>query len=356
MRVAVVGAGVVGLATTAELLRRGVEVTCYERSGEPMAERSAGSSRIFRLAHGTPELVRVAQAARAGYARWSADAGVPLVRPGGCVVSGGDWQEWATAMTAAGAPVEIARERDAPLPLPAHVAPAEALLDPSGGVIDVDAVRRHLVAVAGSAMTAERVEALEPGPAGVTVRTCGGAGTYDAVVVAAGTGTSALAAQVGIETPATLHHHIRFTFPLRRPGPWAAWIDTPAAGPGTAGPGTAGLATYQHQSGPGRWAVGGHLDPALTAWEVGRDAAAAASEEAVLQYAREHLDVEPRVVERLYCAPHPGLADGFEIRRSGAVVVAYGENLFKMAPVLGDLLAVASVEGSTPAMRDALVL
>ena len=215
----------------------------------------------------------------------------------------------------------------------------------------IDAVRRHLVAMAGSAMTSERVEGLDPGSAGVTVRTSGGAGTYDAVVVAAGTGTSVLAAQVGIETPATLHHHVRFTFPLRRPGPWAAWIDTP-----TAGPGTGGLGTYQHQSGPGRWAVGGHLDPGLTAWEVGRDAATAASEEAVLQYAREHLDVEARVVERLYCAPHPGLGDGFEIRRSGAVVVAYGENLFKMAPVLGDLLAAASVEGSTPAMRDALAL
>jgi sarcosine oxidase len=115
------------------------------------------------------------------------------------------------------------------------------------------------------------------------------------------------------------------------------------------------MSTYQHQNGPGTWAVGGELDPALTAWEVGRDAASAASEAAVLRYAREHLDVEPRVVGRLYCAPHPGLGDGFEIQRSGSVLVAYGENLFKLAPVLGELLAGASVAGSTPTMRDALV-
>jgi sarcosine oxidase len=70
-------AGVVGLATTVAVLRRGVDVTCFERTGAPMTERSAGSSRIFRLAHGTPELVQVAQAARAGYDRWSADAGTP---------------------------------------------------------------------------------------------------------------------------------------------------------------------------------------------------------------------------------------------------------------------------------------
>jgi sarcosine oxidase len=345
MRVAVVGAGVVGLATTAALLRRGVEVTCYERSGDPMAERSAGSSRIFRLAHATPDLVRVAQVAQAGYARWSAEAGAPLVGTGGCVVSGGDWRQWAAAMAEAGAAVEIAGEGPARLRLPAHTLPAGALIDPSGGVIDVDAVRRHLVALGGEAVIGERVEALDPGPRGVTVRTGARSGSYDAVVLAAGAGTSALAAQVGIETPGTLAHHVRFTFPLRRPGLWPAWIDKPADG----------MSTYQHQNGPGTWAVGGELDPALTAWEVGRDAASAASEAAVLRYAREHLDVEPRVVGRLYCAPHPGLGDGFEIQRSGSVLVAYGENLFKLAPVLGELLAGASVAGSTPTMRDALV-
>jgi sarcosine oxidase len=341
MRVAVVGAGVVGLATTAALLRRGVDVTCYERSGAPMAERSAGSSRIFRLAHATPELVRVAQAAQAGYARWSAEAGAPLVGPGGCVVSGGDWRGWAAAMAEAGAAVEMPGE--ARLRLPARTPPHGALVDPAGGVIDVDAVRHHLVARAGPAVTGERVDALDPAPGGVTVRTPAGARICDAVVVAAGTGTAALAAQVGLETPSTLAHHVRFTFPLRTPGPWPAWIDKPADGMGT----------YQHQNGPGTWAVGGELDPALTAWEVGREAATAAAEAAVLAYAREHLAVEPRVVGRLYCAPHPGLGDGFEIRRAGAVVVAYGENLFKMAPVLGELLASASLEGTTPTMQDA---
>jgi sarcosine oxidase len=347
MRVAVVGAGVVGLATTAALLRRGVDVTCFERTGRPMAERSAGSSRIFRLAHGTPELVRVARAAQAGYARWSEEAGAPLVRCSGCVVSGGEWRTWAAAMRAADATVHVVGEQPGPPRLPARVQPQDALVDLAGGVIDVDGVRRHLAALTAGTVVGEQVDAIDPGPGGVTVRTAEGSRTvdtrFDAVVVAAGTGTSALAAQVGVETPAALHHHVRFTFPLRAPGPWPAWIDEPAGG----------LGTYQHQDGPGTWTVGGHLDPALTAWEVGREAATAASERAVLEHARQHLDVEPRVVDRLYCAPHPGLGDGFDIRRSGAVLVAYGENLFKMAPVLGELLATGAVEGSTPTMRDA---
>ncbi|OLT03813.1 hypothetical protein BJF90_03930 [Pseudonocardia sp. CNS-004] len=66
MRVAVVGAGVVGLSATAALLELGAEVVCFEQAGAPMAARSVGSSRIFRLAHREPALVRRAAEARAG--------------------------------------------------------------------------------------------------------------------------------------------------------------------------------------------------------------------------------------------------------------------------------------------------
>jgi sarcosine oxidase len=55
MKVAVVGGGVVGLSATVALLRRGADVRCYE-SGEPMGERSAGDTRIFRLAHAYPDM------------------------------------------------------------------------------------------------------------------------------------------------------------------------------------------------------------------------------------------------------------------------------------------------------------
>ena len=103
MRVAVIGAGVVGLSATAALLERGAEVVCYERSGEPMAERSAGSSRIFRLAHREPELVRLAADARAGFDRWAERAGRPMIVPSGCVISGADVPAWTAAMGAAGA-------------------------------------------------------------------------------------------------------------------------------------------------------------------------------------------------------------------------------------------------------------
>jgi sarcosine oxidase len=326
-RIAVVGAGVVGLSATAALLERGADVVCFERSGAPMQERSVGSSRIFRLAHREPELVRLAADARAGFDRWAERAGRPMIVPSGCVISGADVPAWAAAMDAAGAPFETPDSPDR-LRLPARRAPAEALLDPSGGVVDVDAVRVHLTGLTRRALRLEPVEAVD---ADGSVWTPSGHARFDVVLLAAGAGTPALATQVGVAVPGALEHHARFTFPVDPAVLWRSWIDLPAVG----------LGTYQHASGPGRWAVGGHLDPDATAWEVGRDAATTAARAAVLEYAREHLTVEPRVVETVYCAPTPGLGDGFHVQRSGRVVAVHGENLFKFAPVLGTMLATA---------------
>jgi sarcosine oxidase len=330
MRVAVVGAGVVGLSATAALLERGAEVVCYERADEPMAERSVGSSRIFRLAHRDPELVRLAADARAGFDRWAERAGRPMIVPSGCVISGTGVPAWAAAMEAAGAPFEMPAVPDRLL-LPARRPPAEALLDPSGGVVDVDAVRGYLTGITKRALRHETVEAVD---AAGHVWTRSGPARFDAVLLAAGAGTPPLAAQVGIAVPGELEHHARFTFPVDQTVAWRSWIDLPATG----------LGTYQHASGPGRWAVGAHLDPSLTAWEVGRDAATAAARLPVLDYAREHLDVEPRIVETIYCTPTPWLDDGFHVQHAGRVVTLHGENLFKFAPVLGATLAAAASE------------
>jgi glycine/D-amino acid oxidase-like deaminating enzyme len=325
MRVAVVGAGVVGLSAAAALLERGAEVVCYEQADGPMAERSAGSSRIFRFAHREPELVRLAADARAGFDRWAGRAGRPMIVASGCVISGTDLPTWAAAMEAAGARFELRPEPDR-LRLPTRRPPAEALLDPAGGVVDVDAVREYLTGLTEQALRMEPAEAVD---ADGHVWSRSGPARFDAVLLAAGAGTSQLAARVGIAVPGELEHHARFTFPVDPAVAWRSWIDLPAAG----------LGTYQHLSGPGRWAVGGHLEPAATAWPVGRDAATAAAREAVLEYAREHLAVEPRIVETVYCTPTPGLGDGFHIQHADRVVAVHGENLFKLAPVLGTALA-----------------
>ena len=219
--------------------------------------------------------------------------------------------------------------------------PAELLFDLSGGVVDVDAVRAYLTALTRDAVVHESVYALENDPGGVTVWSPSGKARFDAVVVAAGAGTSPLAAHVGIYTLPSRAHHVRFTFPIDRSAMWPCWINKPATG----------MSTYQHPSGSGMWSVGGSLDPALPAWEVGREAAAAASEEAVLRYVREQLTVQPRILDRLYRTTTPELGGGFEVRRIGPVLAVYGENLFKLAPVIGEVLAAAALDGSTPSVQ-----
>ena len=334
-----VGGGVVGLATAASLARRGVDVVCFERS-TVMGERSAGSSRIFRLAHVDADLVRLADRARAGFARW----GAGMVDPVGCVVSGGDAAERARAMAAAGAAHELRDDADdLCLPVAGRVA-GPVLVDPAGGVVDVDAVRALLVATAGHAVVRAEVDAVTAATSaagGADVRVGGVPRRFDAVVLAAGAGTAALAVDVGIDLPSALQHHARFTFALPdRPRP--AWIDAPPTG----------LPTYQHRSGPGRWSVGGTVDAAAVAWDVGQAAATAASREIVLRYAREHLTVTPEVVDTLYCTHAPDTGDGITFGRSGAVLAVWGENLMKFAPVLGESLAAAVVDGSTPSVRE----
>ncbi|GAA3640957.1 hypothetical protein GCM10022223_70240 [Kineosporia mesophila] len=340
MSIAVIGAGVVGLATTSELLARGMDVTCFER-GAPMGERSVGESRIFRYAHQVPDLVEAARHARLLFGDWEKAAGQDLIEAVGTVVSGDDVHGWADAMTEAGAEHFLVGPGSAQLRLPTSITAQHSLIDPAGGVIRVDRIRELLTDRCRDAIRSEHVHGLEAGPEGVTVHTSHSSHRYDQVVLAAGAATGPLAAQVGLYTPLALHHHARFTFPLRATAPIGppAWITTSASG----------LPTYQHSSTPGHWAVGLELGPEAIGWTVGRDAALAALEAATLDYVRAELElVEPRIVDRVYCTPYDGLADGIHYRRRGGVLAVYGENLMKFAPLIGRDCADAVINVSIP--------
>jgi sarcosine oxidase len=330
------------MAVTGVLVARAFDVTCYERSAVLMGERSAGSSRIFRLAHRTEPLVRLAQRARAGYALWERRAGARMIGGQGCALSVADWRVWASAMAAADVAVDVVDGSSSRLLVPAVKPPEVALVDGAGGVIDANAVRAHLTALAGHVIAREAVYAIENQRSVAAVFTCGGRAEFDAVLVAAGAGTPPLAEQVGIYLPGALAHHIRFTFPIADDVDWQCWIDKPAEG----------LSTYQHQTGPGRWAVGGSVDPALVAWEAGRQGATDASRAVITRYVRQRLVAVPTTVDSLYCTTVPNLGDGFTVHRSGSVLAVFGENLFKLAPVLGDVLADACLTGGTPSVEE----
>ncbi|WP_434739493.1 FAD-dependent oxidoreductase [Micromonospora sp. SH-82] len=341
MRVAVVGAGVVGLSTAVALLGQGADVVCYDR-GRPMGERSVGGSRIFRLAHTDAELVDLAIRSRRMYDAWSRDAAEELIDDTETVVSGPDVSAWAAAMAAAGARHSVVGPTSPLLRLPAGEIPAQSVVDHAGGVVRAARVGAYLRSVTSSAVREATVFAVEETARGVLVRSSTSAEVFDAAVVCAGAATSGLAAQVGIYTPPDLNHHVRFTFALRRGSErerFQCWISRSSDG----------LDTYQHLSGPGEWAVGAHVGRDDVRWEAGRDHATQASRRVVTGYVRRYLTaVDPRVREVLHCTTTPGLDDGYRVLRRGRVLAVYGDNLFKLAPVLGRRLAGAALDGSTP--------
>jgi sarcosine oxidase len=68
MKVAVVGAGIMGAAAAWELTRRGADVVVHEQFADGHARGSShGRTRIFRLAYPEPEWVRLAEEAYAGW-------------------------------------------------------------------------------------------------------------------------------------------------------------------------------------------------------------------------------------------------------------------------------------------------
>ncbi|AOW92767.1 hypothetical protein BFN03_08950 [Rhodococcus sp. WMMA185] len=308
-----------------------------------MSERSLGSSRIFRLAHQDPELVAIASKSRALFAQWEMRGG-PIVSDCGTVISDEELEPWVSSMAAAGAKYEIASSSSTnTLRLPTRKLPSHALLDLSGGVIDVDRVKSLLTGATAAATHLEQVRALEQLARGVRIWTESGHADFDTAVITAGAGTPELAAQVGMHTPSEMEHALRLTFRLRAgvENP-QCWIDKPFDG----------VSTYQHENTRGQWAVGAHMPIDDVAWEVGRDHAEKASARVVRNYVASTLDdVDPTEIGRVYCT-HPNLGDGFHFLREGGIVAFYGDNLFKMAPFVGKTLAEAIVDGSTPSQAD----
>jgi sarcosine oxidase len=268
---------------------------------------------------------------------------VRLIDPVGAAFCGDHIGQWARSMTAAGARVflldqSLVRER-----FPVRSLDGPVLFDPEGGVVSAELTGEVLVDRVGSALVREAADAVEVAGAGVRVRSRRGWEFYDALVIAAGAQTVALAEQVGLAAPGARKHHVRFTFALRDAGARPACLLDRSQG------WRAGITSYQHLAAPGQWAVGLHGAPELDSWVQDRSVFTAMLRELTVEYVREFLcgvDAEP--IGELYCDPLDGWGDGYEISRSGAALAVSGNNLFKLAPEIGAILADAALTGCTP--------
>jgi sarcosine oxidase len=346
--VAVVGAGIVGLATTDALLRRGASAVCLA-GGHPGHGQSAGAARGFRHLHGNPGLTALALRSARAWRRLEERAGVELLERGGALHLRPDVEADAAALADADIEARVLDAAEARQRLPWLAADAGPLLfDPGGGAIRARPAFAALTRFAGDALVRARVAAIDPDGDRVRLRTTAGEVRCARCVVCAGTGTERLVAPVGIDLDRERRVALRLTFPVRSRagGPAAVWGDRSER---------YGERAYGTPEGPDRYAVGLQdlsppiEDPLAEAVPGGADVTAVRGR--LLAYVRAAFPgLEPHPVDavlRLTTALRGLGDDAFGLWQRDGVLAFAGHNLFKHAPMLGELLADAAL-GAEP--------
>jgi sarcosine oxidase len=351
--VAVVGAGIVGLATAYALSERGVRVAVYER-GVPGNGQSGGDSRIFRHSHADPRLVSLARQSRALWREWEQRWGRELVSGDGVVSIGPEAGRRAELMRQAGAAARLigAAELSTRLPLLAGWE-EQALLDEEGGVIRTRAAIEVLAEALADRIVFDEVLSVAPTTAGtVQLRAGGTAVEHERVVVCAGRETTSLARGAGLVVPLRQSAHVRLAYAVRGEPPerLACLLD---------GSGAFGEPSAYADPLPGNrvYAVGvdetpvdGHgglVDP---------DGLAAVARRTTAYVARALPGLVPEPVQARHCwiTELPWGHDAFAVWTSGGASFMVGHNLFKHAPVLGRALAANAIgeEAGIPLSAD----
>lgn len=345
-RIAVIGAGVVGLATAWALERRGFTCLVFEE-GAPGGAQSAGESRIFRHAHADPRQFELALRARRDWREWEEEFNSRLISPDGAMVIG--QEAVARLQRYADEPAIKVRELDPGkigevLPLLASF-PGPALIDETAGAIRTTLAIANLINAVGINLVPERVESVRPRPeGGVEVTSTSGARVVDAAVVAAGTGTVDLAAGAGVTIPVSTRAHVRLTVPIVSPDPsdQLACLQDSSGHFGEFGAYGSPVRGNRH------YAVGLSLAARVGAGQKTPDPLDRLAERtaAYVERALPGVDTGEAVTFQRWVTELPWAADGLAIWQRGDAFFIAGQNLFKLAPALGKVLARCVASGS----------
>ena len=261
----VIGAGLMGAASTLALARRGYAVRTFEARRPGHREGSShGSSRIFRHSYHEPHYVEMTRQALGLWREAEELSGSALLTTTGGLDHGerrGVAQLHAVQL-AAGVACELLSPEAAAGRWPHMRFESEVLYTPDAGVIDPELAVAELLRVAqglGAQVEYERpVLALGATATGVRVRTATGVADADVAVVAAGPWLPTLLAGVVALPPLTVTQQQVFHFARREtqdPAPWPVVLYdgelTAYALPGGRDGGVAGnMKLAQHDPGP----------------------------------------------------------------------------------------------------------
>ncbi|MEV4666486.1 FAD-dependent oxidoreductase [Microbacterium sp. LWO12-1.2] len=347
--VAVVGGGVMGLATAWELTRRGHRPVVLERFARGHREgASHGATRNFNNAYDQDHYLDLLMRARAGWDALGDVDGAPLLRLHGLVTHGDvDIMAVHQSLAARGIPAELISAADATRRWPGMRFDGDVLWSADAGVVRAaDALReleRRILAAGGEVRWSTPVAHIGETPDGAVLEL--GDGTRlqaDTVVVTAGAWTGKLLSRIGL--PAlTVTEETPAHFVPRTDHAWPSFnhYTDPAVYPAT----VYGMPTPGEGVKVGFHLVGDEVDP---------DARPhlPTHQETLAAYVREWMPgLDPAGAVPLSCT-YTSTADGtFVLDRRGHVVVGAGfsGHGFKFATGIGAVLADLALDPSARA-------
>jgi sarcosine oxidase len=200
--VAIVGAGLLGLAAGRALAARGYNVVVLERAevGHP-GSGSKGAARIFRLGYPDPGYVRAARRSGELWRELEATSGRQILWPTPQLTLGAGLRSVQKAMRAAGAPCELLTAAQAADRFPAVSAGGPALLEPDSAVIAAAEALAALAAGVPDLRTSVQVQRLTDEGDRVTLQTSAGPITARTAVITAGPWSGGLLASLSVPLP-----------------------------------------------------------------------------------------------------------------------------------------------------------
>jgi sarcosine oxidase len=336
--VAVVGAGITGLSVGYALLRCGVDFRVFE-AGVPGSGQSAGRTRVFRHGHDDERLVGLAVRAREEWERVEEELGARLLGRQGVLICGSSVAERAAAFERAGVPARLVDQDGQAAALPV-VAPLDddALLDELGGAIDVRAAIDGLAAALGDRLVTATVFSAKTAESGAELHTSEGIVSAERAIVCAGAQVEPFVNELGLDIPLEIEVHTRASFRVREPGAALACLQDRSNAHGET--------VYAAPMPDGReYAIGLGTEHEPPVEE------ALARLTAYVERGMPGLDPEPASVRLCKTSILPWGADAFAVWRSGSVDILGGANLFKFAPLLGELLAEGKADELAPEQR-----